>query len=210
MNQDKPGYQSVLSQLTGAIIGRGWIYRITIGSVLASLCLSANTSFVDFPRLCRLIAEDGFCPDPSPRLGGNWCTRLGLFFLASTAGLLLIVFGGITRTFIPLFAVGAFLAFTLSQAGMVVHWRKELRQSRSDKPTPPAGNGDAAKPDVRSSPICRPSLRAPSRHRTRLRLWVNGVGAVATGVALAIILAAKFVEGAWITVVAIPTLLTLF
>ena len=58
MEQDKPGYQSILSQLTAAIVGRGWLYYLTIGSVLATLCLSANTSFVDFPRLCRLIAQD--------------------------------------------------------------------------------------------------------------------------------------------------------
>ena len=62
MDQTQPGYQSVLSQLAGAIIGRGIIYFMAIGSLLAVLCLSANTSFVDFPRLCRLVAQDGYLP----------------------------------------------------------------------------------------------------------------------------------------------------
>ena len=62
MDQDKPGYQSVISQMLGAVVGRNWFYYVTIGSVLSVLCMSANTSFVDFPRLCRLIAAHDFLP----------------------------------------------------------------------------------------------------------------------------------------------------
>lgn len=187
MDQTQHGYQSVLSQLILAVIGRGTIYYITIGSVLACLCLSANTSFVGFPRLSRLIAQDGFLPRAFATIGRRLVYSVGILFLASAAGTLLIVFRGITDRLIPLFAVGAFLAFTLSQAGMVIHWRKELKSG--------AENLDE---------------KQQSRHASHLRMWVNGVGAVATGGALAIILAAKFVEGAWITILAIPTLLTLF
>lgn len=186
MDQDKPGYQSVLSQLTGAVAGRGWFYYVTIGSVLATLCLSANTSFVDFPRLSRLIAQDEFLPRGFAVVGRRLVYSIGILFLAAAAGLLLIVFRGITDRLIPLFAVGAFLAFSLSQAGMVIHWRKEL-----------------AKED-------QPPQDKRRRGKSRVRMWVNGAGAIATGAALGIILAAKFVEGAWITVLAIPALLIVF
>ena len=186
MDQGRQGYQSILSQLTGAVVGRGWFYYVTIGSVLACLCLSANTSFVDFPRLSRLIARDGFLPRAFATIGRRLVYSVGILFLAGAAGALLIAFDGITDRLIPLFAVGAFLAFTLSQAGMVMHWRKELRSSSQEQ----GGRRQ--------------------RHASYVRMWVNGIGAVATGGALAIILAAKFVEGAWITILAIPTLLTLF
>jgi len=179
MNQEKPNYQSVISQLTGAVVGKGAIYYVTIVSVLAVLCLSANTSFVDFPRLCRLIAKDDFLPRGFAAVGRRLVYSVGVLFLAASAGLLLTAFGGITDKLIPLYAVGAFLAFTLSQAGMVMHWRKQ-----------PADPG-------------------PARGR-RLKMAVNGVGAVATAIALVIILLAKFIEGAWITILAIPVMLTLF
>ena len=65
MDETQDGYQSVLSQIVAAVYGRGWLYYVTIGSVLAVLCLSANTSFVGFPRLCRMVAEDGFLPKPN-------------------------------------------------------------------------------------------------------------------------------------------------
>ena len=174
MDQTQPGYQSVLSQLVGAVHGRDWLYYVVIASVLAVLCLSANTSFVGFPRLCRQVASDSFLPTAFAVPGRRLVYTVGILFLAGGAGLLLAVFGGITDRLIPLFAVGAFLSFTLSQAGMAAHWRREKR-----------GRAD------------------------HLRLWINGVGAVATGLALAIILAAKFTEGAWLTVLVIPLTLVL-
>ena len=173
MDQAKPGYESVLSQLTAAVFGKGAVYYVTIGSVLCVLCLSANTSFVGFPRLCRLVAEDDSLPRAFAMVGRRLVYSVGILFLAAAAGGLLVLFDGITDRLIPLFAVGAFLAFTLSQSGMVVHWRKQ-----ADAPKWP--------------------------------LAVNAAGAVATAVALVIILAAKFVEGAWIVILALPLLLGLF
>src|SRR6516162_1912140 len=120
----EPGYDSILSQLTAAVVGRGWFYYLTIGSVLSVLALSANTGFADFPRLCRVIAYDGFLPHSFAHRGRRLVYSSGILVLAVLSGGLLIVFGGITDNLIPLFAVGAFLAFTLSQAGMVAHWRK--------------------------------------------------------------------------------------
>jgi amino acid transporter len=122
MDQQQPGYQSILSQMVSAVLGHGAIYYITIASVLSVLILSANTSFADFPRVCRLLAEDDFLPAGFANRGRRLVYSLGISVLAVFSGVILIVFGGITDRLIPLFAVGAFGAFTLSQAGMVAHW----------------------------------------------------------------------------------------
>ena len=119
-----PGYQSVLSQLTAAVVGRNGFYYLTISAILLVLALSANTAFADFPRLCRLIAEDGYLPNPLAVRGRRLVYTVGITVLAVLCGALLILFGGVTDRLIPLYAVGAFLAFTLSQAGMVAHWRR--------------------------------------------------------------------------------------
>lgn len=174
MDETQPGYQSVLSQLTAAVFGRGVIYDGVIASVLAVLCLSANTSYVGFPRLCRQVASDGYLPKAFAVPGRRLVYTVGILFLTGGAGALLVAFGGITDRLIPLFAVGAFLSFTLSQAGMAAHW---LRLGRGGK--------------------------------DRVRLAINGIGAVATAIALAIILVAKFAEGAWLTVLIIPLTLLL-
>ena len=120
----QPKYESVLSQLVAAVVGRGVFYYITIGSVLIVLALSANTGFADFPRLCRVVAQDGFLPSAFAHRGRRLVYSQGILVLAVLSAALLIGFGGITDNLIPLFAVGAFLAFTMSQAGMVMHWRK--------------------------------------------------------------------------------------
>ncbi|MGP0095719.1 MAG: APC family permease [Terriglobales bacterium] len=119
-----PGYQSVLSLLTAAVAGKGIFYDITMFSVLLVLCLSANTSFADFPRLCRMIARDDYLPHSLTTRGRRLVYSQGIWALSILAALLLILFGGVTDRLIPLFAVGAFMAFTLSQAGMVGHWRR--------------------------------------------------------------------------------------
>ena len=159
--------------LTAAVAGRGVVYYVTIASILILLSLSANTAFADFPRLCRAIAEDGFLPHFFAIRGRRLVYTEGILVLALLSALVLIAFGGVTDRLIPLFAVGAFLAFTLSQAGMVMHWRR---------------TGGA---------------------RSGFYMFINGVGALATGCTVFIILIAKFVEGAWITVLAMPLLILL-
>jgi len=119
-----PGYQSVISQLVGAVMGRGGFYYVAIASVVGVLALSANTSFADFPRLCRVLALDDYLPAEFAHLGRRLVYSEGIIILALLAGGLLVAFGGVTDRLIPLFAVGAFLAFTLSQLGMVAHWRR--------------------------------------------------------------------------------------
>ncbi len=123
-NPEGAGYESVLSQLLGAITGKGAFYWVSIGSILLVLSLSANTAFADFPRLAHAIAQNGFLPHSLTLRGRRLVFSQGVYALALLAGVLLTIFGGVTDRLIPLYAVGAFLAFTLSQAGMVVHWRK--------------------------------------------------------------------------------------
>lgn len=118
------GYQSVLSQLLAAITGKGWFYWTSIVSILVVLSLSANTAFADFPRLSRAIALNGYLPFALALRGRRLVFTEGVYALALLTGILLAIFGGVTDRLIPLYAVGAFLAFTLSQAGMVVHWRR--------------------------------------------------------------------------------------
>ena len=145
-----PGYESVLSMLTRAVMGHGWFYYLTIASVLLVLALSANTAFADFPRLTRAIALDNYMPHVFLLRGRRLLYSWGIYVLVALTALLLIVFGGVTDRLIPLFAIGAFLAFTLSQAGMVMHWKR-----KGGYP---------------------------------LRMLVNGLGAVATGITVIVVL----------------------
>jgi amino acid transporter len=119
-----PGYQSLLSMLIAAVFGRGIFYYVTIASILFVLALSANTAFADFPRLCRAISQNNYLPHAFGYRGRRLVYTYGIMVLAVLTCFLLIVFNGVTDRLIPLYAIGAFLAFTLSQFGMVVHWRK--------------------------------------------------------------------------------------
>ena len=181
MDEARPDYQSVISLLLGAVVGKGALYYVTLGSVLAVLVLSANTSYAGFPRLCRLVALDGYLPHVFALLGRRLVYTVGILFLTGLCALLLVAFKGITDKLIPLYAVGAFLAFTLSQSGMVMHWH---RAAQGGEAKAKAGAGGA--------------------------LFINGLGAVCTAVALVVILVAKFAAGAWITVPVLVALMALF
>jgi hypothetical protein len=165
------GYESVLSQLLSAVAGKGIFYGISIGSILVVLSLSANTAFADFPRLARAIARNGFLPHGLALRGRRLVFEKGIYALAVLTAALLVLFDGITDRLIPLYAVGAFLAFTLSQAGMVMHWKRVGGATQS--------------------------------------MIVNGLGAAATAVTVGVVLVAKFTEGAWITLLLIPSLMLL-
>lgn len=169
-----PGYQSLLSMLIAAVFGRGVFYYVTIGSILVVLSFSANTAFADFPRLCRAIASNNYLPHSFGYRGRRLVYTQGIMVLAVLAGILLLLFEGITDKLIPLYAVGAFLAFTLSQAGMVRHWFKK---------------------------------RGPHWVKSAL---VNGLGAFVTGITVVVVLVAKFLQGAWITLLFIPLVVFLF
>ncbi|MGH9676921.1 MAG: APC family permease, partial [Candidatus Acidiferrum sp.] len=120
----QPGYQSLLSMLIAAVFGKGIFYYLTMASILLVLSLSANTAFADFPRLCKAIAQNNYLPHAFGYRGRRLVYTYGIVILELLTAGLLILFGGVTDRLIPLYAVGAFLAFTLSQFGMVVHWRK--------------------------------------------------------------------------------------
>src|SRR5579863_5370670 len=164
-------YESVLSMLTRAVMGHGWFYYVTIGSVLLVLALSANTAFADFPRLTRAIAGNNFLPHVFLLRGRRLLYSWGIYVLVALTAVLLITFGGVTDRLIPLYAIGAFTAFTLSQAGMVVHWKRE---------------GGAP-----------------------VRMTLNLLGAVATGITTVVVLVAKFVDGAWITALLVAIMIVL-
>jgi len=123
------GYQSVLSQVVLAVSGRGFFYFVSMASILLVVSLSADTSFTDFPRVCRLLALDQFLPAAFAHRGRRLVYSNGIIILSILSGLLLLAFGGITDRLIPMFAVGAFLAFTLSQLGMVFHWMKSEKSN---------------------------------------------------------------------------------
>ena len=125
MDPDASGYQSLLSLLVTAVFGRGWFYFLTMGSVLLALALSANTAFADFPRLTRAIAVHDYLPHVFILRGRRLLFSHGIYALTGLTAVILILFKGVTDRLIPLYAIGAFLAFTLSQAGMVMHWKKQ-------------------------------------------------------------------------------------
>jgi amino acid transporter len=120
-----PNYQSLVSLIVQAVFGRGWFYHVTMWSVFTALCLSANTAFADFPRLTRAIAMKDYLPHVFTLRGRRLLFSHGIYALTGFTAVILIILQGDTDRLISLYAIGAFLAFTLSQAGMVMHWKKE-------------------------------------------------------------------------------------
>ncbi|MBM7086718.1 APC family permease [Micromonospora humidisoli] len=169
----RPG-ETLLSQLARVTFPTGPWYAVVQVTTALILLLAANTAFNDFPRLLFFMARAGHAPRRFLHLGDRLAFGNGLVALAATAIVVFVAFGGHTEKLIPLYAVGVFLAFTLSQSGMVVHWRRHR------------GGG------------------------WRRRALVNGVGAVLSGLVLLTAAVAKFTEGAWVVVVAVPLLVLLF
>jgi len=117
--------ETVVSMLGRQIFGRTWLYFMIQAATAVILILAANTSFAGFPMLASMLARDGFLPRQFASRGDRLVFSNGIIILAAVSSLLLILFGGSTHALIPLYAVGVFTAFTLSQAGMVKHWWKE-------------------------------------------------------------------------------------
>jgi hypothetical protein len=167
--------ETVVSQIARATFGgRGWPYYLVQGSTMAILVLAANTAYADFPRLSSILARDRFLPRQFMNQGDRLAFSNGILILSVLASVLLVVFGGDTHALIPLYMIGVFVSFTLSQAGMVIHWRT-LRESG-----------------------------------WRTSAAINGFGAIVTGIVLLIVAATKAAEGAWIIIVMIPVLVTIF
>jgi amino acid transporter len=120
--------ETVFSQMGRAVFGKGFLYVVLQFATAAILTLAANTAYADFPRLSSIIARDGYLPRQFANRGDRLVFSNGIVFLAAAAGVLLVAFGGLTNALIPLYAVGVFTSFTLSQAGMVRHHQKERQR----------------------------------------------------------------------------------
>ena len=166
--------ETVISQMGRAVYGGGPIYVILQFATAAILTLAANTAFADFPRLSSIISRDGFLPRQFANRGDRLVFSNGVVFLAIAAAILLVAFGGITNALIPLYAVGVFTSFTLSQSGMVARHRK---------------------------------VRDPGWKRGMV---INCLGAIATGIVLIIVAVSKFTVGAWVPIVVIPVIISVF
>jgi len=168
------GGSSVVALAAATAFGEGSVLFVTFAASTALiLFLAANTSFNAFPRLAAILAEDGYLPRQFSFRGDRLAYSWGIVLLAAVAFLLLAAFGGDTHSLIPLYSVGVFVCFTLSQIGMVKHWLAE---------------------------------RSSGWH---WRMVVNGAGAVLTAVVLLVVVSEKFVDGAYLVVILVPTLVAM-
>jgi amino acid transporter len=168
------GGVTVLAQVTAGAFGTGWAFYVSNLSVALVLAFAANTSFGGLPVLLSLLAKDHRMPHAFYLRSERPVYRIGIVALAFAAALLLIAVNAQTNSLIPLFTIGVFMGFTLSQIGLVRHWSTE---------------------------------RPP---RWRVRAVLNGTGAVITAIAVLVFVFTKFLAGAWVVVIAIPTLMMLF
>ena len=168
------GGVTVLAQLTAGAFGTGWAFYVSNLAVTIVLGLAANTSFGGLPVLMSILARDHRLPHVFYLRAERPVYRFGIFSLAVLAALLLVAVDAETNRLIPLYAIGVFVGFTISQIGLVRHWNQK---------------------------------RSP---RWRLRIALNGTGAVMTAIAVVVFLVSKFTEGAWVVVVTVPLLMLLF
>ncbi|HWQ45892.1 MAG TPA: APC family permease [Longilinea sp.] len=166
--------ETILSALTRQVIGTNIGYYIIQFAILGILTVATNTSFAGFPRIAAILAADKYLPRQLFNIGDRLVFSNGILLLSGVTAILILIFNGETHLLVPLFAVGAFSAFTLSQAGMVRHWIKSKERGWI------------------------------------LKAFLNGLGALVTGITLLIIAVSKFVSGAWISVLLIPLIIFLF
>ncbi len=168
------GEETVVSKIARRVFGTGPPYYGVQAATMLILLLAANTSYAGFPRLSSILARDRFVPRQFANQGDRLVFSNGILILSGFAIFLIVLFAGDTHALLPLYAIGVFMSFTLSQGGMVRRWLR-LREKG-----------------------------------WRWRVWVNGVGAIVTGIVLLTLAVTKFVEGAWIVVVVIPLLVVTF
>jgi amino acid transporter len=222
--------ETVISQFARIMFSgtMGWFYYVVQATTAAILVLAANTSFADFPRLASLLARDRFLPRQFANRGDKLVFSNGIIILAVFSSLLVIAFGGDTSRLIPLYAVGVFLSFTLSQCGMVRHWLRERAGGQTNARAPedaPPGKPLLSHGDDGQEPLPDAQLMVDEEetHKhlavidevTNASHWkksiiINGIGAVATSVVLVVFVVTKFIHGAWIVVLVIPLLVLLF
>lgn len=209
--------ETVISQFARVIFtgNMGWFYYVIQAATAAILVLAANTAFADFPRLSSLLANDRFLPRQFSNRGDKLVFTYGIVALALASIVLIVIFGGDTSRLIPLYAVGVFLSFTLSQSGMVRHWLKERARLKMDSHE---GGSDEemihtslADPQLAMSEIRDRRGHAsgenvPGSKNWRRSLVLNLLGAVATSVVLIVFVITKFLHGAWLVILIVPLL----
>lgn len=184
--------ETVISQLARTIYqGRGGLYLGTIVATMVILIMAANTSFAGFPRLSAMLAQDGFLPRQLTYLGSRLVYSRGILVLALTASLLIVIFRASVTALIPLYAIGVFLSFTLSQIGMARRWWK-IGHLAPGQEVQERGS----------------TLRPASRWR--LKVVINGLGGVCTAVVMGVFAVTKFRDGAWMVILLLPLLVLLF
>lgn len=226
-------HETVISQIARVVFTGplGWFYYVVQATTALILILAANTSFAGFPRLASLLARDRYLPRQLANLGDRLVFSNGILLLAGFSGLLVWAFRGDTSRLIPLYAVGVFLSFTLSQAGMIVHWWREGQQLKSMRAAAAKGTTSPEQIAKKQSAELRLTgklegtrLTKPGtgpktlaeiaqlekRSHWRKSLVINAIGAFATGIVLFVFIATKFIHGAWVVVFLIPLLVLLF
>jgi amino acid transporter len=184
--------ETVISQLARTVFeGRGMLYLATIAATTLILIMAANTSFADFPRLGALHAGDGFLPKQLMYKGSRLVFSRGIMALAIIASLLIIVFQASVTALIPLYAIGVFLSFTLSQTGMARRWWRVGHLKAGEE-------------------IKDPGSTLRYERGWQSKLGINAVGAVCTFIVMIVFAVTKFRDGAWVIVVLVPTLVFIF
>jgi hypothetical protein len=184
--------ETIISQLARTVFnGRGLLYLATIGATTVILIMAANTAFADFPRLGALAARDRFLPSQLTFRGSRLVYSNGIVTLSVIASLLIIIFRARVDLLIPLYAIGVFLSFTLSQTGMAKRWRKIGQLKEGEE-------------------ISEPGSVLRYNKGWRFKMLINGFGAVCTAIVMIIFAVTKFREGAWVVLIIIPALVKIF
>ncbi len=184
--------ETVISQFARTVYGdRGFLYLLLIGATTVILIMAANTAFADFPRLGALVAKDGFLPRQLTYRGSRLVYSRGIATLAIIASLLLVIFNASVTRLIPLYAIGVFLSFTLSQGGMTLRWWKIGKLKPGE-----------TKVERGSTLHYEKSWRS--------KMIVNGFGAICTLVVMMVFAVTKFKDGAYVVLFLIPLLVSIF
>lgn len=206
--------QTLVSAMARFIFGAGPVYYVIQAATAGILVLAANTSFADFPRLASLLAADRFLPRQLASRGDRLVFSNGILILSVIASGLIMLFGGDEQKLLPLYALGVFLSFTLSQAGMVIHWlrlrradeaKRRIKEEEEIHRTNTGETGAVSHEAERLGAIERDAGR-----NWLVSIMINGAGSVITFLVLIVIAVTKFTRGAWAVIVLIPILVVMF
>jgi amino acid transporter len=207
--------ETLVSAMARHTFGSGFFYYFIQAATAAILVLAANTSFADFPRLASLLAADRFLPRQFANRGDRLVFSNGVVILAILSIVLIVIFKGQEQAMLPLYAVGVFLSFTLSQSGMVIHWLRERKSEEAKARILKQEEQERVHrtEDPSAATHARERLRALERDKGGnwfLSTIINGTGAVITFIVLIVLTVTKFTHGAWAVIVLIPILVTMF